>query len=447
MPSSGNNAQSTVNAPRQTPQERAAATRKRKYDTFVQEGIDETSVKGRSYKTLKPFYQAGLWWPQGICLYSDISMTLVDGIKDGQRDTHEEEEDEEDDGADVSKPSEIARARNVHAFTLFAQRYPELLELFYQTIEYEDSDTFDRMVTTIMEGYKQARRTDTNRIKDDICDWFLRAMKDSTNELDDFSFEVEPISRTDLKSERGVHHPLTRAFLIPFDYMGRVYLQSDGVEACNKVFSDLKKGSKRLNKKRRKGKKGKATDDREDETGIPLESASLCAFLYSINDYDPEKMWSGLFRGPLLIFAYRAIFTSPSSALGEKSAPTKSGNAKIHGVFEVSVESIAYVSAQVRFALCTKHSWTKEDGVFNLEAFYFFVLDLMLKAPPQWREDLLEFWNDAVFGDTSDSFVLDKPKAGSNMAVIMQQFTRDFSDANSADPAAEDPADGASSSA
>ncbi|THU82928.1 hypothetical protein K435DRAFT_807905 [Dendrothele bispora CBS 962.96] len=52
--------------------------------------------------------------------------------------------------------------------------------------------------------------------------------------------------------------------------------------------------------------------------------------------------------------------------------------------------------------------------------------------------------------DTSDRMVttccfwqLRKPKAGSNMAVIMDQFTRDFSDTDSADPAAEDPADDA----
>ncbi|THV02956.1 hypothetical protein K435DRAFT_652321, partial [Dendrothele bispora CBS 962.96] len=141
----------------------------------------------------------------------------------------------------------------------------------------------------------------------------------------------------------------------------------------------------------------KKTTDNEDGGGIPLESDSLCAFVYSINNYDQDKMWSGLLRGPLLLFAYRAIFTSPSSALGDKSAPTKSGNAKIHGVSDVSIESIAYIAAQVRFALCSKHSWTKEDGVFNLETFYFFVLDLMLKAPAEWREDLLDFWNEYSF--------------------------------------------------
>ncbi|THU87907.1 hypothetical protein K435DRAFT_969699 [Dendrothele bispora CBS 962.96] len=252
-------------------------------------------------------------------------------------------------------------------------------------------------------------------------------MEESTDELDDFSFDAPALTRNELKSARGINHPLTRAFLIPFGFIDRVYYQEDGAEACKKVFDDLKKGAKNAKKNRGKGKKGRNAIVQDDSRGIPLESDSLCAFMYFINSYDSGKVWSGLLRGPLLVIAYRAIFTGPSSALGEKGAPTKSGNAKIHGVSEVSFESIAYVAAQVRFALCSKNSWVKEDGVFNLECFYFYLLDLMLKAPTKWGDELLEFWNDAVFGDAStvpDS--LGEPRPDSDMARALKQFTRDF---------------------
>ena len=52
----------------------------------------------------------------------------------------------------------------------------------------------------------------------------------------------------------------------------------------------------------------------------------------------------------LLSQAYKHIFTSPSSVDHEPKA-TRSGNARIHGMKQVTTASIAYVATQV-FSCC-----------------------------------------------------------------------------------------------
>lgn len=52
--------------------------------------------------------------------------------------------------------------------------------------------------------------------------------------------------------------------------------------------------------------------------------------------------------------AYKAIFTSPSSVEKESKA-TRSGNARIHGMTQVTPASLAYVATQVRLSLFFNH--------------------------------------------------------------------------------------------
>jgi hypothetical protein len=86
-------------------------------------------------------------------------------------------------------------------------------------------------------------------------------------------------------------------------------------------------------------------------------------FLYYGYNYDHEDPWNGLFRSSILVSvscfvvyslpvemvtsakAFKHIFTSPSSVEKEPKA-TRSGNARIHGMTEVTPASIAYVATQ-----------------------------------------------------------------------------------------------------
>ena len=51
-----------------------------------------------------------------------------------------------------------------------------------------------------------------------------------------------------------------------------------------------------------------------------------------------------------LVQAFKHVFTSPSSVEKEAKA-TRSGNARIHGMTQVTRSSIAYIATQVRFIL------------------------------------------------------------------------------------------------
>ncbi|THU98743.1 hypothetical protein K435DRAFT_660329, partial [Dendrothele bispora CBS 962.96] len=74
--------------------------------------------------------------------------------------------------------------------------------------------------------------------------------------------------------------------------------------------------------------------------------------------------------------AFRAMFMGTSSALGDKVS-SKPSNAKLHGITQVTPELIAYVAAQVRFALCTQASWRAKDKSFNLIDFYYYILEII----------------------------------------------------------------------
>jgi hypothetical protein len=104
-------------------------------------------------------------------------------------------------------------------------------------------------------------------------------------------------------------------------------------------------------------------------------------FLYAGYDYDPEDPWKGLFRSPLLVSvrslvctpaiqfslacasqAYKHVFTSPSSVEKETKA-TRSGNARIHGMRNVTLASVAYIATQV--SIFTDLSFITTDAVIG----------------------------------------------------------------------------------
>jgi hypothetical protein len=92
-------------------------------------------------------------------------------------------------------------------------------------------------------------------------------------------------------------------------------------------------------------------------------------FLYAGHTFDPEDPWKGLFRSTILVSvspipaivsssfswmilllkAYKHIFTSPSSVDNVNKA-TRSGNAQLHGMTQVTPASIAYIATQVLIA-------------------------------------------------------------------------------------------------
>ncbi|KAG1896065.1 uncharacterized protein F5891DRAFT_959310, partial [Suillus fuscotomentosus] len=119
---------------------------------------------------------------------------------------------------------------------------------------------------------------------------------------------------------------------------------------------------------------------------------------YSVNSRDLEQ---GLFRSKILVQAFKATFTSPSSAkeadddgdgadiLENNRCARRALNqvkvkmciASIINMRKVTPCSIAYVICQVCFALSSVSSWCTVDGDFDYEAFCNNILDFFEDVP------------------------------------------------------------------
>ncbi|KAJ2920142.1 hypothetical protein MD484_g316, partial [Candolleomyces efflorescens] len=69
------------------------------------------------------------------------------------------------------------------------------------------------------------------------------------------------------------------------------------------------------------------------------------SFVYE-EKYNPANPWEGLWRGDLLVKAFKHIFISPSS-VEESARSTRAGNAQIHGMTAVTKPSLAYIASIV----------------------------------------------------------------------------------------------------
>ncbi|KAG1848336.1 hypothetical protein DFJ58DRAFT_717101 [Suillus subalutaceus] len=96
--------------------------------------------------------------------------------------------------------------------------------------------------------------------------------------------------------------------------------------------------------------------------------------------------WCGLLQSRLLVYAYKHVFTSPSSVEREPKA-TRSGNARLHGMNSVTIASLASSSM-----------FSRTDTTTDSETFYHSLLDL-LEDPEEYKEidELLTWWNRYFF--------------------------------------------------
>ncbi|KAH6912311.1 hypothetical protein BKA70DRAFT_1423020 [Coprinopsis sp. MPI-PUGE-AT-0042] len=123
-------------------------------------------------------------------------------------------------------------------------------------------------------------------------------------------------------------------------------------------------------------------------------------FLFQGHKFDPEDPWKGLLRGPLLVNAFKYIFTSPSSVERTDHRATRCSNSKIHGMSAVTIPSIAYVATQVRFALTSTPVFSRSDTITDSEKFYNSIITL-LEDPEEQAEVkvLMRWWDAANFSD------------------------------------------------
>ncbi|KAG1776115.1 hypothetical protein EV702DRAFT_1231094, partial [Suillus placidus] len=142
-----------------------------------------------------------------------------------------------------------------------------------------------------------------------------------------------------------------------------------------------------------------------DSASLKVTSALWPAYLYPGdipgNDFDPEDIIEGLFRGYLLERVTKHIFTSPSSALKVGvSSGTRACNAKLHGMTRVEAEHIAYAAVQACFAISSLDKWKDKDALFHYPDYYTRIINLIRgRKDAAWVDSLLAYYNEQLFGN------------------------------------------------
>jgi len=262
-----------------------------------------------------------------------------------------------------------AEQRREHiVFGVLLQMVPGLED---RLMEGTDEDVVS-IADMLQKGVSSARSDDTKSLKGPVLDWIIPPGQ-----------SLQPPIARNVKVDRGFHHERTGALLCPagMDW-------SDG-ETKDKL--------------------------RNGELLIPGDQWPL--FLYAGQAFDQEDPWKGLFRSAILVSAYKHVFTSPSSVDNVNKA-TRSGNARIHGMTQVTPASIAYIATQVRFALSSSAVFSRTDTVTDSERFYSSVLDYF-EDPDEQEEirELLVWWNRRIFPGYSSA---QRPPAASGARAIMK---------------------------
>ncbi|KAG2105141.1 hypothetical protein BD769DRAFT_1676071 [Suillus cothurnatus] len=275
---------------------------------------------------------------------------------------------------DESETSDSAQDRLQQGYIALTQALPWLHDKLTQL----DIDDAEDMLKKLKRGADAARGDDTSTLKDLVASWINQ------------DFGPSRLLKLDDKHSRGFAHDACGQLLCPSEW--------DWNNACVKA-----------------GIRDRTLDYIVSENSWPL-------FLYQDYSVNPDDLEQGLFKSKILVQAFKATFTSPSSAReadgdGDgadilennrrarrqlNQAKVKTCVASIINMRKVTPRAIAYVVCQVRFALSSVTSWRTVDGDFDYEIFWNNIVDFFEDVPgPVTRcrvTKLLEWWTRKVFG-------------------------------------------------
>ncbi|KAG2136846.1 hypothetical protein BD769DRAFT_1385206 [Suillus cothurnatus] len=273
-------------------------------------------------------------------------------------------EDEDDSEANTSIQDRLQRG-----YIALAEALPWL----HDKLTHLDIDDAEDMLKKLKRGADAARGDDTSTLKDLVTSWVNQ------------DFRPSRLLKSDDKHSCGFVHDVCGKLLCPAEWDWH----SDSVKA---------------------GIRDRTVDYIVSENSWPL-------FVYEDYSINPDNLEQGLFRSKVLIQAFKATFTSPSSAReadgdGDRAdilennrrtrrqlnqAKVKMCIASIINMRRVTSRAIAYV---VFYGSIT--SWHTVDGDFDYKIFWNNIVDFFEAVPgpvAQCRVNkLLEWWTRKVFG-------------------------------------------------
>jgi len=230
------------------------------------------------------------------------------------------------------------------------------------------AENINSFCAPLQSGANDARSDDTGRLKVAVADWLNNRGHSDTRLSAGESLSANK------KEERGISHDVTGRLLCPIDY-------------------DWDDPQVRANL-------------RDAAPGYNYTHGFFLRCLYLDEAGDPEDPEEGFLKGPLLVRAFRHIFTSPSSASKENSISGSTSRRRdiantLHMNNQVSPRSIAYTATQLVFSLGSAREWKREHAGFHYPAFYNFIVDYLEVPRDETSQrdvnELLKWWNREVF--------------------------------------------------
>ncbi|KAJ8586472.1 hypothetical protein M405DRAFT_354467 [Rhizopogon salebrosus TDB-379] len=288
-----------------------------------------------------------------------------------------EENDRRCDSENEVMETTTAEDRLQHGYIALAQVLPWLHDKLHDL----DPDDSNDMLKKLKKGADAARGDDTSTLKDLVATWVNQ------------DFSPSRLIRSDDKHSRGFVN----------DICGKLLCPSEMDWDDNRVKAGI----------------------RDRRSGYIVSEHSFPLFLYEGYTADRDNLEKGLFKSKLLVQAFKAIFTSPSSAKeadedgdgadileNNRRARRKSDQVKVKtcvasiiNMKKVTPRAIAYIVCQVRFALSNVSSWRIRDGDFDYEIFWNSIVDFFEDPPgPAARgriSKLLEWWTRKIFGNNN----------------------------------------------
>jgi len=142
---------------------------------------------------------------------------------------------------------------------------------------------------------------------------------------------------------------------------------------------------------------------------MTLHQVFFLRCLYEGESGDPDSPDVGFLKGPLLMRAFRHMFTAPSSASSDNTSKATSRRRDVATSLglngRVTPRSIAYAATQLVFSLNSARDWKTEHAGFHYPSFYNFIVDFFEDADNDDStnavNELLQWWNIKIFPATA----------------------------------------------
>ncbi|KAJ3791347.1 hypothetical protein GGU11DRAFT_761675 [Lentinula aff. detonsa] len=128
------------------------------------------------------------------------------------------EESNDDDESDLDEDDLAERTHLLTIYDKIASTFPSIIERLLESVNYDDTETYNIIINVIDQAFSEARRNDTSRLKTEILRFIPNVFQTYSDALPNMNevIVLDPPCLCDAKSDRGVNHPMITMLFCPF---------------------------------------------------------------------------------------------------------------------------------------------------------------------------------------------------------------------------------------